>query len=1300
MSLANLILDNLACSKFDSRPVRFLKENKVCTLLERENIVKAMWGDNAILTKENNEMIEFISTNARKLFLIVVHITSSEIQPQQLQLAMELFKSKSFTDVKLPVDSGELDEDSSDEDDHNNDNHSTVSSEAGSRVSPIDQRSMSHVHDLRVLDPEERLWTPSMISRFSENQWKFLAPVLSTKQPNYDLHLSSILPFTSKKDSHKQGAFSRVFKVKIHKGHYQDPEQEGDSPPECFAIKEIRPTTEEERKNVERNWESEAKALQKMNELKEKHIVRFITAFKRGNEGSKDHYLMFEWADGGSLRDVWIDRDKEHTKGAPLVREAVQQLLGISKALCAAHDLDGKGSSFRHGDLKPENILCFRNGNRSTTFGTLKIGDWGLAKHHNLATQLRTKQTSTRHGTLRYEPPEVATGLSQPDGHKSRLSRLYDMWSMGCVILELIIWLQYGQDELLRFNVNVKGKSIHDGPCYEIETDDNGRQTAKVHHVVIRWMDHMASEPACSPGTALGDLLTVVRDKLLVVQLPPQMGNSYINESNDQPDGPSIHISPPTDNISLSTPSEHVVETPAIEVTPVADQGTSGPHNGAPESPQGPSRALAATLRQDLENIAGKTEDTYYWPSGIETTRRGPRDSSSEDRGQALLELPKVQPGTNSKQSRGDVVDPPQFSTRAHYLKPVGQNLDNYWDTLIDNRFAGEVLSTAAEIEATQPSLEARQPTRLCDSCRELDFWAVGFGITYEVSELKIKSQECELCGLFWRICEREEGAHFRTVRFDRIKSSLGMNGSGSPVISLFRSLGLKTRTEAQIGKPQLPQAGTHAYFDIIKRWLRLCDENHPGCQVKAISDQRGETLLPTRLINVGKEGDGSVRLCETGHEGSWQYIALSHLWGAGPHFCTNRGNLDHHRRGIDIGALPATFRDAVMVTRSLGLQYLWIDSICIIQGPDGDFNTEAKRMETVFSSAYCVMASNRGTGHNSGFLQSRRQREYVTLSKSNGESLYVCENIDNFERHVLEGDLSKRGWVLQEHALARRTVFFTDEQTYWECGKGVRCETFTSMKNNRAAFLGDPNFPQVFLSGTRGEKIRRYQHLYEGYSQLEFTHAYDRPIAILGLETRLLRAFGTNGGFGVFDEGRPGGLLRRSLLWYRHPKQPALVKITPRPGQSMVVPSWSWMGYTGEIVYLQPEFNRIDWQDITSPWTPSVNRIARTTDRGADIALCAVARLINPEMAAGAQDNLFFDMPGGSEKRSIYGVVLGVRRAEKMLDNDQPGIHYLLLVAPTGRHDLEGNEIWERVGAGSLPGKCVTPSGTPVKIH
>jgi hypothetical protein len=253
----------------------------------------------------------------------------------------------------------------------------------------------------------------------------------------------------------------------------------------------------------------------------------------------------------------------------------------------------------------------------------------------------------------------------------------------------------------------------------------------------------------------------------------------------------------------------------------------------------------------------------------------------------------------------------------------------------------------------------------------------------------------------------------------------------------------LKTPIPIQIGLPELPAPGSLPHVRILNRWLSHCEANHPSC--KSDSQQ----YLPTRLIDVGTLEQPRLNLHETAAGETGQYLALSHAWGdkkLHPHFCTYVSNLTEYKSHIDMDNLPSTFRDAVHVTRELGFRYLWIDSICIVQGAGGDFNVESKQMENVFSSASCVIAASSATHQGDGFLKPRVQRAYVTFQRNNELPFYVCDVIDDFNHDVLEGPLCKRAWVLQERALARRTIFFTNRQTYWQCGGGVRCETLTKM--------------------------------------------------------------------------------------------------------------------------------------------------------------------------------------------------------------------------------------------------------------
>ena len=257
--------------------------------------------------------------------------------------------------------------------------------------------------------------------------------------------------------------------------------------------------------------------------------------------------------------------------------------------------------------------------------------------------------------------------------------------------------------------------------------------------------------------------------------------------------------------------------------------------------------------------------------------------------------------------------------------------------------------------------------------------------------------------------------------------------------------------TDSPVNRPK-------EFFELIRLWLQDCDENHPGCRGTST------TRLPTRLIHVGKSNADKIFLYETTKEDQRQYqedgsdkysyVALSHRWGDPKkcnHFVTLPGTvLDDFKKEIPLSGdsgLPPTFQHAIEVTRCLGKEYLWIDSICILQGPDGDFKTEAKRMEDVFSSAYCVIAASRAEDQRDGFLKPREDRKFLKFETSAGNPFYVCEPIDDFKRDVLDGPLNKRGWVLQERALARRTIYFTKVQMYFECGEGVRCETLSKIR-------------------------------------------------------------------------------------------------------------------------------------------------------------------------------------------------------------------------------------------------------------
>ncbi|KAF5003962.1 hypothetical protein FDECE_9525 [Fusarium decemcellulare] len=502
-------------------------------------------------------------------------------------------------------------------------------------------------------------------------------------------------------------------------------------------------------------------------------------------------------------------------------------------------------------------------------------------------------------------------------------------------------------------------------------------------------------------------------------------------------------------------------------------------------------------------------------------------------------------------------------------------------------------------------------------------------------------------------------------------------------------------QSEIKVGLPRLPAPGSSAFFDLIRHWIVSCDEQHPKCKSRSPSELK---RLPTRLIDVGSErGPGVIYLRQLSSEDRQQperfnYTALSHRWGDGRvhrHFSTTTDNVDCRRKGIPVDSLPRTFRDAVTVTRQLGVRYLWIDSICIIQEGDlRDFETEAKHMETVFHLAYVVIAASRTTGTSDGFLGGRPEREFAALPISAGYSTFACENIDNFQHQIVEDEMNKRGWVLQERALARRTIYFGGVQTYWECGEGVRCETLTKMKNNKEEFLGDPNFPDVALNSTKGGRIRLVESLYKQYSTLEFTRDYDRPLAIAGLEQRLIRAFNTKGGYGVCQL-----YLGRTLLWKRG-QSTTLRKIDFPPEQKFQVPSWSWMAYNGNIDFVDAPFDEVDWsENLESPWVSASQWTSSTGDSTSSNVLHAIAWDFDEGKGGSGLTYDYGAPPTGSV---VKCVIVGKEKRKGAAAKHQQR-HFVLIVTP--RAAARKPDEYVRIGAGILPLGSIDQAGAVLDV-
>ncbi|KKP06993.1 serine/threonine protein kinase [Trichoderma harzianum] len=829
-------------------------------------------------------------------------------------------------------------------------------------------------------------WESSDVDSFCLQQWVFLAPVFHDNRFIYGFDGKHRLPYLPAEQHGKaSGHFGEVRKLKLHFAHYQRGEHAEIFSGGSFDVAVKHLLQNDEQTDVEKFFEKERHTLEIMKGINNKHLIRAIAAYTEGNE----KYFLFPWANGGNLEHML--QSNRPTLDKALVEWVLDQIVGLSSAIKALHD-----KNIRHGDIKPSNILCSGPGTGNVIESTLIIADVGLAKQHVDYTRYRNNTTTTRHGSVTYEPPEVS-----PNRQLKALPRNYDIWSLGCVFLELIIWAVYNKHGIQSFHNQLSQNSTA-----RFWEEVGSRNTQQIHSVVKIWIKKLRSDLKCS--SAFIDVIKLIQGELLVI-------------SNER-------------------------------------------------------RAESMAGVESLAKIRGKISPPEY------------------------LFNPELEKLANSKQSSTSNGSAIQDTVNLSTQWPT--SLNNVWRNATENIWAKPLISRL-KLSSLLPAKNVSKP---CQFERIFDFESRSLKSLLSIDDSASDASDCSLCRLLSLSRAKANlniGEPMNLFR-DDASHVLRSSPSGPPLISIYSDPASEfDPTYALCGQPYIPES-PNTQFRLLNQWIHLCDETHDYVR------------------------NNSIRLVETSDNTNDHYVALSHCWGKlkkEDRFCTYARNIDALKMNIPYKALPKTFQDAVTVTRALGVPYLWIDSLCIIQEDEKDWELEATRMEEVFSFAYCTIAASRGTSSLSGFLGKRKPRAYAKIQTSGGP-LYLAEAIDDFHEDVEKSELSKRVSSLKYY---------------------------------------------------KDERIRVIQDINHKYSKLSLTMATDRPKAILGLQNRLAHAFGSNACYGIYER-----YLERTLLW--EAEEPGdLSRISYNDAKS--IPSWSWMAYTGTIRYMEIPFEQVDW--IKNPESP-----------------------------------------------------------------------------------------------------------------
>ncbi|KAJ3546129.1 hypothetical protein NM208_g2163 [Fusarium decemcellulare] len=1050
-------------------------------------------------------------------------------------------------------------------------------------------------------------WSKKARFDFCEKQWYFMAPVFTKKMFSHKLPKRCPVPLITEKLDHRGGLSGSVNEVGIHEAHQKVLPKMGH-----YFLQE------QETLRIIRNIDND-------------HLIMPIASYSYHNEDSG--FFLFPWAEGGNLRDFWTDetiRPLEHSK---MMSWALKQMCGLCQALSTLHH---RGR--RHGDLKPENILLFHEGEYQRM---LKIADVGLAKFHEAGTQERIKimqKTNTMTGTTRYVSPEFI--------HADVIPRKFDVWALGCVFVEFLIWMLYGDKPLKEFN----------GTIFDHFWEKRGSEFV-IHSVVQPWLDRLSRDLDGSQ-TALAGLLDVVVSRMLV---PAENGR-----------GESDEVYNSLAHICTRATAEPAYLMNSTVWSKINTRNLPKPSRATLEVPGAPGLPKTSPVPQPQAQSSSASDGAYHEipvAIGVGTTEQATQSSS--------ITFPTT---TRIAQELGNVallgagladIHDRTWSVITESLQVLLlltvdslyqlRRLNDVWHSRPDNEFAKGLF---ARSDWSYPSLPS-VASKLCQKCAIYDIWAPGFERRDLVRDLNDRAKDCEFCTLLSEAAAELGKKSEDELSCQRVESNIRVLPDGPTILSIYSDPAqVPASQNAQVGYPMLPEPGSTSQFAFMNEWIRTCQETHHHDHLPPRGiDSRNTAELPTRVIDVGNHQNPKIKLIDSDAMESSDYVALSHCWGQGTMYRALVSNVESLRREVDFNVISRTSQDAILATRGLNARYLWIDTLCIIQDDEADWKREAARMQHVFSNAICVLAASSATSSAEGFLRNpHMDRKTVILRSSSGALSYVCKFIDNFNRDVEEAPLNKRGWVLQERALARRSIHFTSTQLYMECGKGVQCESLMKLANEKAAFLGDSDFPNSILPYYKGGRIVLFQNLFTMYSGLNFSHISDRSIAISGLERRLVTAFKSSGGYGIFDL-----YLERSLLWKRL-EGSSLALISYPSDRS--VPTWSWMAYNGRISYLDAPFDEINWtKDYESPFKRTDGKDDKKywEASGANpvpgLKSNAARKLNLGKDQPDITDRITFDLTPVDPVSALRCIVIG---KEKTKSSGNSGLHYVLIIGPS----------------------------------
>ena len=355
---------------------------------------------------------------------------------------------------------------------------------------------------------------------------------------------------------------------------------------------------------------------------------------------------------------------------------------------------------------------------------------------------------------------------------------------------------------------------------------------------------------------------------------------------------------------------------------------------------------------------------------------------------------------------------------------------------------------------------------------------------------------------------------------------------------------------------------------------MNQCSTCHANCS--------SDGFLPLWIIKICDDGLSAKLSAGLGRRA--RYVTLSYRWGSMVRYKMTSANRSDLQQQIPLCQIPRTFVDAIRVTRELGYSYLWIDALCITQDSETELEAQIAAMQDIYSNSDLTLFAATGDDAGAG-LDRDRDVVLVRPIQVNVEVQLEPDSAAIGLTYFLKGPLGgtqmqdlplfRRGWVLQEQLLSRRSLIFTEHEIRWRCLCSDLSEQipFHCFQPDSWLHPFEPDYHRLMMMvrnwictnnvnefGKYLSPMDAFHAIIQNYSQRRLTFTSDVLPAISGLLSVYERRLGKHFISGICFEDITG------FLWFiYYPDKRAT------SGHVLGQPSWSWTSRFGDSIDFRP---------------------------------------------------------------------------------------------------------------------------------